>query len=261
MHFSEAEYAAAAAAAVVSGVVNSVAGGGTLISFPALVGIGIAPVPANITNTVSLLPGYLAGTWGQRQDLRPQIETSRTLSLVAAIGGLSGSVLLVVVPSAVFRSAVPFLILVSCVLMLMQDRLRRLLTRAAVGPGGRPQDQPAPSHPRVLNLAVLAAAVYGGFFGAGLGIMLLAVLGLFLHGPLVRLNALKQALSLVVNLIAAFFFCFSGRVVWQIVPVMAIGSLCGGYAGSQMVSRINEKAFRFLVILAGLGAAIGFWVA
>ncbi|MDA8045736.1 MAG: sulfite exporter TauE/SafE family protein [Actinomycetota bacterium] len=260
MHVSELGYLGAAAAAVASGAVNAVAGGGTLISFPSLVAIGVAPVPANITNTVSLLPGYLAGTWGQREDLRPQIEASRTLSLVAAVGGLSGSVLLVVVPAQVFRAVVPFLILISCALMVAQDRLRQMLSTPPAHTGGERTSPSQGTHRRMLNATVFVAAMYGGFFGAGLGIMLLAVLGVFLHGPLVRLNALKQALSLVVNLIAAVLFCFSGRVVWPVVPVMALGSLCGGYAGSRTVSRINEKVLRTLVVFAGVAVAISFWV-
>ncbi len=245
------EYLAAGAAAVAAGAVNAVAGGGTLISFPALIGIGVPAVPANITNTVSLLPGYLGGSWAQRADLEPQLAHAKALSAVSAVGGLAGSVLLLVIPARSFRLSVPYLILLACALLLAQDRMRQWLVRD----GGR-----AGGHHAALVGSSFLAAVYGGFFGAGLGIMLLAILGLFRAESLVRLNALKQALSFVINLVAAVFFLFSGRVVWELVPVMAVASLVGGALGARSVHLIPAVWLRRLVVVTGVAVAVALWV-
>ncbi|HLI53847.1 MAG TPA: sulfite exporter TauE/SafE family protein [Acidimicrobiales bacterium] len=257
-------YAAAGGAAVAAGVVNAIAGGGTLISFPALVGLGVPAVTSNVTNTVSLLPGYLAGSWAQRQELAPQIEHARGLASLGGLGGLGGSVLLIVLPAKDFRLAVPYLIVLSCALLLVQDRLRRALqTRslpddqaAPCGLGSRPESG---GHRALQAVLVFVASVYGGFFGAGLGIMLLAVLGVFRRGPLSGANALKQALSFVINLVAALFFLFSGRVAWAVVPVMAVGSLAGGLLGGKLVPVIPERLLRQVVVLAGAAVAASFW--
>lgn len=267
MHLDALDQLAAGGAALAAGAVNALAGGGTLISFPSLIALGLPAVEANVTNTVSLLPGYLAGSWAQRADLEPQLAHARLLSLVAALGGLAGSVLLVVLPNQVFRAAVPYLILGSCALLGFGDRLRPGRSgngRSAGAEGATPRhdaEQLHVTHRITFMLTIFIGAVYGGFFGAGLGIMLLALLGLFSDESLVRLNALKQALSFVVNLIAALFFVFSGRVVWLLVPVMAAGSLIGGFAGGRMVRLINPKLLRNVVVVAGVGVAIALWVA
>jgi uncharacterized protein len=275
VNLSALDYLAAAGAAAAAGAINALAGGGTLISFPTLVAIGVPAVPANVTNTVALVPGYLGGAWAQRDDLRPQMERGRPLVIAAAIGGVAGSVLLVSIPSHAFRVAVPYLILLSCALLLFQDRIRDRLRppgsngdRLASDPD-RPGSDPAPAgdstrdvavHWRMaLLMSVFASAVYGGFFGAGLGIMLLAVLGLFSAEPLAKVNALKQALSFVVNLAAAIFFVFSGKVVWELVPVMAAASIVGGVAGGRLVTVIDAGVLRVLVVVIGVAVAIAFW--
>jgi uncharacterized membrane protein YfcA len=281
-------YAAAGGAAVAAGVVNAIAGGGTLISFPALLGLGVPAVTSNVTNTVSLLPGYLSGSWAQRKELAPQVEHARGLASLGGLGGLGGSILLIALPSRDFRVAVPYLIVVSCALLLAQDRLRAALQKRALAddpPGSSGAAPPASSgaappgssgaappgssgaappadtgpHKALQAVLVFVAAVYGGFFGAGLGIMLLAVLGLFRRGPLSGANALKQALSFVINLVAAVFFLFSGRVAWGIVPVMAAGSLAGGLLGGRLVPVIPERLLRRVVVLAGAAVAASFW--
>ncbi len=265
MNLSGLDYLAAAGAAAVAGAINALAGGGTLVSFPTLVAIGVPAVPANVTNTVSLVPGYLGGTWAQRDDLKPQAERGRPLLVAAALGGIGGSVLLVSIPSHAFRVAVPYLILASCGLLLFQDRIRDRLRppgfdlAASADPDDPAVDEAA--HWRIaLLVSVFASAVYGGFFGAGLGIMLLAVLGLFSAEPLVKVNALKQALSFVVNLAAAVFFVFSGKVVWELVPVMAAASIVGGVTGGRLVQVIDAALLRGLVVAIGVAVAIAFWV-
>jgi uncharacterized membrane protein YfcA len=248
---SALDYVAVGGAAVAAGMVNALAGGGTLISFPTLVGLGVPAVPANVTNTVSLLPGYLAGTWAQREDLGSRLGRSRLLLAVGAAGGLVGSILLVVIPPQGFRDAVPYLILLSCLVLAAQERLRALVSRPGLGT----------PHPALLVIAVLATSAYGGFFGAGLGIMLLALLGLFSAEPLVKVNAAKQLLSFTVNLVAAVFFAFSGHVRWQLVPVMAAASIAGGTLGGRLVRLVPSGILRGAVVVAGVAVAISFWVA
>ena len=283
MHFSVLDYLAAAGAAGAAGVINALAGGGTLVSFPTLVGIGVPPVDANVTNTVALVPGYLGGSWAQREDLLPQLERGRVLAVVSAAGGLAGSVLLVTIPGHAFRSAVPYLILLSCVLLLAQDKVRTFLNRsvtgssassplgvdAGAGAGAVAPGVPAPTRPEgrpglraALLISVFAGAVYGGFFGAGLGIMLLAILGVFGSDgdSLTASNALKQALSFVINVVAAVFFAFSGHVRWELVPVMAAASVAGGVIGGRFVSAVNAEWLRRLVVVTGVAVAIAFWV-
>lgn len=260
VHLSGLDYAGAGAAAAAAGLVNAIAGGGTLISFPTLVGLGVPAVPANVTNTVSLLPGYLAGSWAQRADLRPQLGRAKALAVSSGLGGLAGSILLVLIPSKDFRLAVPYLIVASCLLLFGQDRVRLLLgVRSATSEGGERPGSFSGFHEVLPPTLVFVAALYGGFFGAGLGIMLLAILGLFSREPLAGVNALKQALSFVINLVAAVFFVFSGRVRWSLVPVMAVASLAGGLLGGRLVPLIPERLLRRLVVLAGLGVAASFW--
>jgi uncharacterized protein len=281
MQISGLDYVAAAGAAAAAGAINALAGGGTLVSFPTLVAIGVPAVPANVTNTVALLPGYLGGAWAQRNDLRPQMRSARPLAVAALVGGLGGSVLLVSIPASAFRVAIPYLILASCLLLWGQDRIRDWLrppgaarggrrTRSGVEPGGGadaagpgPVSSPTESGTircsPMLLVTIFAVAVYGGFFGAGLGIMLLAVLGLFSAEPLGRLNALKQALSFVINLVAALFFAFSGKVVWDLVPVMAAASILGGATGGHLVQVIDSTILRRVVVLVGIVVAMVFW--
>ena len=277
MQLSALDYLAVAGAATAAGAINALAGGGTLVSFPTLVAIGVPAVAANVTNTVALLPGYLAGSWAQRDDLRPQLRSARLLAFAALLGGLGGALLLVTIPAAAFRVAIPYLILASCGLLLAQDRIREWLrpsgaTRAGAGAGpggGAGPAGPGPDSPSsgaidcgpILLVTVFVAAVYGGFFGAGLGIVLLAVLGLFSSEPLGRVNALKQALSFVINLVAALFFVFSGHVEWQVVPVMAAASMVGGLLGGQLVRVIDGRLLRRVVVLVGFVVAVVFWVA
>jgi uncharacterized membrane protein YfcA len=261
------DFLAAGGAALVAGGINAMAGGGTLVSFPTLTAIGVPAVAANVTNTVALCPGYLAGTFAQRDDLAPQRDTLRLLSVLAAIGGLAGSLLLEVTPEHAFRALVPYLILVSCALLLSQDRIRGWLNRThddialaqdptlAGGVEVAARRQTAP-----MGAAVLFAAVYGGFFGAGLGIMLLAVLGLFSAERLIRLNALKQALSFVINIVAAVCFAITGHVRWELVPVMAVAALIGGHVGGRMTRLVNPTVLRRIVVVAGVAIAISFWI-
>jgi len=246
------DYLAAGGAAGAAGAVNALAGGGTLISFPTLVGLGVPPVSANVTNTVSLVPGYLGASWAQRSELETYLSDSRLLAAVAAVGALAGSALLVTISSHAFRAAVPYLILTACALLFFQPRLRTVLASRRAGEGRRAAV--------LLGGGVFVSSLYGGFFGAGLGIMLLAVLGLCRPDPLVQLNALKQALSAVINIVAALFFVVSGPVVWSLVPVMAVASVIGGTAGGHLVKKVDSDRLRIAVVVIGVAVAIGFWL-
>ena len=240
----------AGGAGLAAGLINAVAGGGTLVSFPVLVALGVPTVSANITNTVALCPGYLGGAAAQRHDLAENRDRLRSLLPAAAAGGLTGSVLLVVSPERLFRNLIPYLILVACALLAGQPLIKKWLGATSQARPGSP----------LLVVAVFLCAVYGGYFGAGLGIMLLAVLGLALHDPLVRVNALKQVLSFVINVLAALFFLFSGKVFWAFAAVMAVTSLIGGHLGGRLVGRLNPVVLRTVVVLFGLGAAIRFFI-
>ncbi len=242
-------HVAAGAAAVIGGLVNSVAGGGTLITFPVLTAIGVPSVRANATNTVALLPGYLGGLDAQRGDLVGLGRVVRPQLAAAAIGGLVGSVLLVVTSESAFRQVVPFLILSACLLMAGQDRIRGWIFADAHEP-----------HPGLQVTAVGLASVYGGYFGAGLGIMLIAVLGLFSDLAFNRLNAIKLLLSFVANLAAAGFLSFSGKVEWTLVAVMAPAALLGGNLGGRVVSVVRPKVMRAFVIVFGVIVSIAYFV-
>jgi len=242
----------AGAAAFVAGGINAVAGGGTLVSFPMLVALGVPSVSANITNTVSLCPGYLGGAYAQRNELAKHAARLRSLFVVAAVGGLTGSILLVLSPEKLFRSIVPYLILAACALLAAQPAIKNVINKR--------HDGPHEPHKVVLAVSVFACSVYGGYFGAGLGIMLLAVLGIALDDPLPSINSLKGALALIINVLAASFFVFSGKVYWHFAAVMAVTSLAGGHVGGKLVGKMNPTVMRVVVIAFGLAAAIKFFI-
>lgn len=237
------QYLAAGGAALVGGMMNSLVGGGTLVTFPTLVALGVPPVAANMTNTVALCPGYFGGTYAQRSALEGQAARLPKLLIAGAIGGLAGAALLRVTSDDGLRMAIPVLLGVATVLLGLQPRLRGWLGRHAA----------TAAQPDAVWLApvLVAVAVYGGFFGAGIGVMLLAVLGLGVHEPLTRANALKQALSLIINLVAAVFFVFSGKLWWTVAAVMGVGSWLGGVAGGRIVGRLDPERFRIAVVAVG----------
>lgn len=246
---SGTELALAGLAAVAAGLINALAGGGTLVSFPALLAIGIPPLAANVTNTVALCPGYIGGALAQREDLRGQGQRLRLLVPAGIIGGIAGGVLLLRTDEQIFRILVPFLILLAALLIAVQDRVKAYIISHAPGKAGS-----APAGRAVLTVGL--AAVYGGYFGPGLSVIVLAMLGLFIEDDLTRLNALKQCISLAVNVSAAVFFLFSGLVVWPLVIVMAAGALIGGAAGGTIAARINPGRLRWVIVSIGIGAGL-----
>lgn len=243
--YSAVDLLLAGLAAAAAGAVNSLAGGGTLITFPALIALGVPPVVANLTNTVALCPGYVGGTLAQRRDLQGQTRRLWTLIPAGVVGGVVGGLLLLGTSEESFRALVPWLILSASALLAVQDPVRAWLVRRLGTAHGAKLE-------RLTWLPVMAASVYGGYFGAGLGVILLAALGLTLAESLTRLNALKLFISFGANVAAAFCFVLSGKVIWSLALVMAIGALIGGTVGGRFAGRIRPVALRWLVVSIGV---------
>jgi uncharacterized protein len=237
-----------AAAGVAAGVVNAVAGGGSLISFPALLAVGYPAVSANVTNTVALWPGYIGGALGYRAELSGQRGRALAFSVTSVLGAAAGCLLLLVTPEGVFQSLTPVLIAVASLLLAVQPWLKRRLTASS-----RLSDR----HRRtLLHGGLLFGGVYGAYFGAGLGVMLLGVLGVFVPDDLQRVNAVRSVLSLVVNTVAFAAFALFGPVRWDAVAVMAAASLTGGFAGARVARRLSPALLRGLIVTFGLGVAL-----
>lgn len=250
MELSWHSYVLAGLAAIAAGIVNALAGGGTLITFPVLTVLGLPAVAANVTNTVALCPGYLGGIIAQRKDLAKQKLNLWWYLPAGAVGGVVGAILLLNTGEKLFRDLIPYLILMASALLAVGDPLRAWLVRRIANRG------------RAISLVglgvvpVALAAVYGGYFGAGLSVIVLAVLGLFMSESLTELNALKQAISFSVNVAAAVFFVFSGSVVWSVALVMAICALLGGNLGGRLAIRVKPAVLRWLVVGLGLVVAV-----
>ena len=258
---SVTDLALAALAAVAAGVVNALAGGGTLITFPALTALGLPAVAANVTNTIALAPGHLGATLAQKRDLAGQRARVRRLLPAALLGGLAGGLLLLFTTEKVFRQLVPFLILLASALLAVQEPVRRWLVRrlgtrhashAALPRGG--------AHEALAVLPVFAAAVYGGYFGAGLSVIVLAALGLLVDDSLTRLNATKQAIGFAANGAAAALFLFSGQVHWVAALVMAVAAVAGGALGGRLAGLVRPKTLRTVVVTVGVVVGVVYLV-
>ena len=240
-----------AAAGFLAGAVNAVAGGGTLISFPALLIAGLGAKTANITSSVGLITGYAGGSVAYRAELAGQRRRFLVLAAPSVIGGVAGAVILLVTPGSSFRAVIPYLILASCGLLAVQRRLARVLSRRA-GPERAERDDGAGGGARV---GVGAAAVYGSYFGAGLGVLLLAVLGLVVDDDLQRLNALKGLLSLLINLIGVIVFLVAGHVAWGYAGILAVTAFAGGTVGVRIARRLPAPALRAGVVILGVAVS------
>ncbi|MEW6094682.1 MAG: sulfite exporter TauE/SafE family protein [Chloroflexota bacterium] len=243
-------YILAALAAIVAGLINALAGGGTLITFPVLMAVGLPAVSANVTNTVALCPGYLGGTLAQSNDLKDQQKRLWVVLPAGILGGLVGGILLLQTGEKLFTQLVPFLILMATTLLAIQNPVRAWLTRRIE------QGKAARASETWTFLPIFLAAIYGGYFGAGLSVIILAVLGLILNDNLTRLNALKQGIAFVTNVAAALFFVFSGQVNWLVALVMAVGALLGGALGGKLASKIKPATLRWIVVSIGFTVGI-----
>lgn len=227
-----------------AGVVNAVAGGGSLISFPALLAAGYPSITANVTNAIAVLPGYVGGSLAYRRELAGQGARIRALAMTSAAGAAAGAALLLVSPASIFEAIVPWLILAACGLLAVQPRAAAAVRRRRA------------RSPLVLHGVLFVATVYGGYFGAGLGIMLLAILGVFVDDGLQRLNALKGVLSLLVAVVTAAGFALFGPVAWDAAAIVGVTCMAGGAAGVGAARRLPAPVLRGLVIAYGVSVAI-----
>lgn len=244
---------AASLGGVAGGFVNSVAGGGTLVTFPVLTALGVPALDANITNALALLPGYAGGARAQRRDFAGRRVLARALAATAILGGATGAALLLVTGQELFRQLVPWLVFGASALLALQGTLRRITLAARDDAGEMPR--------AALIASTFVATIYGGYFGAGLGIITMAILGLMLSDALTRLNALKLLLALGANGAAALVFAFSGHVLWAAAVVMGVGAWAGGWAGGKVVRHLNEMVFRMGVVALGIAVGVAFLVA
>jgi uncharacterized membrane protein YfcA len=240
------EYAGLLAAAFVAGAINAVAGGGSLISFPALIAFGYSSKTANVTNTVALWPGYVGGSLGYREELKGQRGRLIQLAIPNVAGAAVGTVILLLTPGSAFDAVVPFLILFACALMAFQDQIGAYTQhhRATFTETGQ--------MPWPVMVSMFLAGTYGAYFGAALGIMTLAVFTIFLAEDIQRLNALKGVSSLIINAVAVVGFMLFGPVRWLPAAVMAVGALAGGYLGVGVARRLGRTWLRVAVISYGL---------
>jgi uncharacterized membrane protein YfcA len=231
----------------VAGAINAAAGGGSLITFPALIAAGYLPLIANVTNNVAVSPGYVTGAWGYREDLRGQGRRIVPLAVVSAIGSIVGVGLILVSSQGAFDSVVPFLVLAACALLAAQPAIgRRMGERTG-----------AHERPGIGSLvAQTLAAVYGGYFGAALGVAVLALLGVFFEDTLQRLNALKALLQLVIGATAALGFALLTPVAWGAAAIVAPASLAGGLVGARLAQRVSDQVLRGGIVAYGVAAAV-----
>lgn len=237
-------------AGLAAGTINTVVGSGSLITFPTLVALGYPPLLANVSNNIGLVPGSLSGVYGYRRELVGQRERLRRLVPASVVGGITGSTLLLVLPSGVFQNVVVVLIAIALVLVIAQPAIsRRVAARRSVHPGSGDVTT-------VLFALVCAAGVYGGYFGAAQGVLLIAILGIFLDDHLQRLNACKNVLAMSVNAVASVIFVFSTHIDWQIVGLIAVGSTIGGQIGARVGRRLDPRILRALIVVVGVTALI-----
>ena len=247
------EVLAIIAAGMAAGTVNAVVGSGTLISFPVLLSFGFAPVTANVSNTLGLAPGSFTGAYGYRRELEGYGRRVAGLACASLIGAVIGAVALLELPASAFKTIVPGFIVLALILILVQPRLGRILAaRAALADRAR-REGGGP----LLVLATCLTGVYGGYFGAAQGIMLLAILGLGLDEPLQRINAAKNVLAGVANLTAGVVFAFAApHVAWTAAGLLASGSITGGALGARYGRRLPPQALRALIVVVGIVAIV-----
>jgi hypothetical protein len=243
-----AEAIAILAAGVAAGTVNAVVGSGSLITFPTLLAFGFAPVVANVSNNVGLVPGNFSGAWGYRRELAGQRGRLIRLGVFSAAGSLAGAAALLALPPGAFKLIVPVLILLSCVLVLVQPKLSAWIAarRESRGQRGGP----------VLPAGLFVAGAYGGYFGAAQGVLVMGLLGTFIDENIQRLNGAKNVLVGIVNATAAIVYIFAAHVSWLAVLLIAVGSTVGGLLGAKIGRRLHPLALRLFIVAIGIIAAV-----
>lgn len=240
-------------AGIAAGIVNVVAGAGTLITFPTLLALGVPPITANVSNTVGLIPGSVAGAVGYRRELRENWRPVAWMALFSALGGIIGGLLLLILPPEAFSLVVPFLLLLAALLSAVQPQVARFVRRKATDAHAS-----ADLHPLTFGLiiGILATGVYGGYFGAAQGVILLALLGILWSTDMHRANGAKNVLAGVANLVSAVVFITSGTVDWRIALLIGVGSAIGGWLGARIGRRLSAPVLRTVLVLVALAAAI-----
>ena len=247
MDLSIGQVALLAVAGFFAGALNAAAGGGSLISFPALILVGYPSLTANVTNNVAVAPGYVTGATGYRHELRGQRKRIVPLVIVSLIGSVIGVGLILASSQGAFDSIVPFLVLAACVLLATQPAISRWL-------GERSDDSERPGVGALVGQ--MLAGVYGGYFSAALGVAALALLGLFLTDTLQRLNALKALLQLVIGAVSALGFALLAPVAWTAVAIIAPASMIGGEVGARLARQVSDRVLRVGIVTYGVAAAI-----
>ncbi|HEY8848754.1 MAG TPA: sulfite exporter TauE/SafE family protein [Thermoanaerobaculia bacterium] len=244
-----------AVAAFAAGAINSIAGGGTLLSFPALVWVGRSPVLANATNSVALWPGSLAGMIGFRHDLARVRRWLLLLTIPSLIGGAAGAILLLRTSERTFERLAPLLVLGATLLLAFQEVISRRLNSVA-----REHQNPTPAWMVFVFSFQLLVGLYGGYFGAGMGILMLAALGLIGLTDLHQMNGLKNLLAICINGIAAIYFAVQGAVLWHDAVIMAVAAIAGGYGGAKLAHRLGRRFVRGAVVVIGLTMTIALFL-
>ncbi|MGH3613421.1 MAG: sulfite exporter TauE/SafE family protein [Pseudonocardia sp.] len=234
-------------AGLLGGAINAVAGGGSLLVFPALLAVGFPPLTANVTNSVAQWPGYLGIVVGSRHDLRNQRNRISLTSLMGVLGSAVGCALLLVLPGTVFDTVVPVMVLLASALLALQPWIKRWIATPELA---------APDHRWALLPAVFLAAIYGGYFGGALGVIMIAALSLCCNDRLGRLNALKGLLSLVIATVTVVIFAIAAPVNWLAVGLLAPTTLIGGFLGTKLARRLPENILRWAVVLLGVSVGI-----
>ena len=245
------EAIAVIAAGMGAGAVNAVAGSGSLITFPTLLAVGYPAVTANVSNNIGLVPGTVSAAWAYRDELEGQGKRARRVAIGSGLGSLTGAALLLVLPSKVFDNVVPVLVIAAALMMLFQPRVAAMVMNARTA-----RDRPIKNAELLPAVACFFAGIYGGYFGAAQGIILLATLGVLLPDALVRTNALKNVLALVVNASAAALFLFSGHVAWLAVGLIAVGSVAGAFLGARIGKRVPVRVLRGFIVVLGLTVGV-----
>jgi len=239
------------AAALAAGAINSVAGGGTLLSFPALLAVGVGPVAANATSTVALVPGSVSAFWGYRAEMTDARDDLRRWAVPSLLGGALGAWLAVHIGDKAFSRLVPYLILSATGLFLLQGPLRVWLGRRSAAAG-----QPPARFYVGAGIFQFIVAVYGGFFGAGVGILMLAAMGILGLTNIYRMNGLKNFAAICINGVAALTFVFSGKVHWDLALLMMAAAIVGGWAGAGLARRVGQQNVRRAVVVIGLAMGV-----
>lgn len=240
-------------AGVAAGTINTVVGSGTLITFPTLLAFGVPPVTANVSNTIGLVPGSVSGAIGYRRELSGQRGRLLRLASASLVGGIAGAVLLLALPPEAFDAIVPVLILGGCVLVVLQPTIARRVATRAASRGG------VPEHGALwVWVLVMLTGVYGGYFGAAQGVLLMAVLGIGIQDSLQRLNGTKNVLAGLVNAVAAVVFIVVAEVNWVAAALIAVGAVVGGQLGATVGRRLPPLVLRMVIVAVGLVAVVAF---